>query len=1135
MEPSIFASNPPTNLSPLTSIPDSSKITVPREAIPPSPKTAALETTPLISSVLKASSKSEGKEENEESARFAKAKLDIQDHPREVINSLSSYNLTPQHIIELAKLIVQNPFGRFIINFRIGSLGITDQAALVEIAKLAVQQDKVRTLEHIANYGITSQTALIEIVRLALVDLTPADVGSAYRGILKASITDQTVLLEMAKLLTSKSTSGISIMGNLGITDPMALIELVKLNLQKCVPLTLLKFANYRISDPTTLVELAKFAAQIDGKSTSSLIKNFGITDQTALFEIATLAIKNHSQSPISNYGLTSQSHLIALAKQTVQLYGHIVLSEYGITSQADLMIIAKMALLNPKTNINKYFLKNIFDCIPEQYNRLDLLSIALLHARGLDWNTCNAYIRELCGEDFHAQALKDARSSLPQINDKAEKQSDILLKARLKEWVGVQQMRYTFLSFVYISRALSAFSTDNPPSSGHIETISKEFENKFESTKLIQILSQLFALGSMQERSLLAQGIFQFLYIPENLDLFTRVMQGMPEQCFLPIALACLSSQNAAVVQNFGKQIQEISRLDDGPKMRQLSMLLWQLAEADLTPDQKNNLLLKQFVEHAYDVHALLDELPFYSKASAKSEIDKKALVEKSQNLVGAFLKKKESFLKLEQPELKTLTEKLSSITRPQIDKQNILTPLLITEFLKGKRWIERLQLLNVLISIGQGAKIAQAHSLCLGDLQSCLRKEIVAVFELNEKDFASEEEFRDAWQKCAEIPFQERHPQALFVYASKINSLIGDERTTMKKLFSQFVSTLLKGPEALHKWRMECPHFDAVDHLLSASPEDKTTLEKWNVFKKEWSAFPSPTSLSAFIAKKEESEKGLSNRFQELLENTLKKDGHVADWESQLPFLHRYLHTSTSGPLILKELSEIPSDPQNNVQKVCLQLCIATTSSAAEMLLPELSQHIADLKKTNARWNLWNTDIESFVNSVALAKKGLSFDKWKISLTRAPVDMLLLASETSGCQSIDGDADLNKCALAYVIDYKNSAIVIKDDAGKIKFRAILRVLYDQKNSTPVLFLERLYSSIDNATLSTALKTYAVNYAAQVGWPLLTTEAMHKGEAVEYAGSADSLGSNAALEYSDAGGGITHGTFHITRPLRMS
>ena len=1173
MEPTISASNPPTNLSPLTSIPDSSKITVPREAIPPSSKTEGLDAAPLISGVLKASSQSEEKAESEESARFAKAKEDILKNCLKVAYNIPSYNLSPQHVVEIAKLIIlHDRSGASTINAVIKNLpiadqaarvelaklsaqtqrsylardianyAITDQDALVEIAKLAIQSNPYSNLIDLHNFRITNQTALVEILKLALMDdgIKDYDITKNFP---KFGITDQAALVELAKFMAPRSWFGISSdIHKLGITDQAALVEIAEVEIRKNFSATLQDIANYRITDQAALAAMARFAAKKDGFILSDHIGKFGITDQSALFEIATLAIRNNPRSYIAGYGLTSQAHLVALAEQAVQLNKNINLSQYGITSQADLMIIAKLILQNLKTEISRDTLENLFDLVHAQNNRVDLVSVALWHSHELDWNTCNTVFREFCGKDLYAAILEDVRRCLPQMHDKTEKQSDPVLKARTQEWVGMQQMHYTFLVNAYAVRALAVSSYDKIPTVEDVNAAQKEVMHKFESLKLPQLFSQLFALGSMRERTLLAKRLFQFLYVPENLALFARAMQGMPEKCLLPIALACLCSQDAAVVQNFGRQIQEISRLDDGPRMRQWSMLLFQLSEADLTPDQKNNLLLKQFVEHAYDVHALLDELPFRSKVQVdksekevKGEVDKKAQIEKSQNLVEAFLKEKAVALKLEPADLKKLAEKLSPITRPRADKENILVPLLITKFLQGKRWNERLHLLNTLVCIGRGAKIAQAHSLSLADLQDCLRKEIMTVFELNEKDFASEEDFRNAWQKSAETPFQERHPQALFVYASKINSLIGDERTTMKKLFSQFVSTLLKGPEALHKWRMECPHFDAVDRLLSASPEDKTTLEKWNVFKKEWSAFPTPENLSPFIAKKEKSEKNLSNQFQELLENTLKKDGHVANWESQLTFLHRYLHTSTSGPFILKELSEIPSDPQNDVQRVCLQLCTATTSSAAEMLLPELSKNIADLKKANAQWNLWSTDIENFVKGVAEAKKGLSSDKWKIGLTRDPVDMLLLASETSGCQSIDGDPQLNKCALAYVIDYKNSAIVIQDEDGKIKFRAILRVLYDKKNRTPVLFLERPYSSIADGALCTALNTYAVKYAAQVGWPLLTTEAMQKSEALEYAGTADSFGSNAALEYSDAGGGVTHGAFHIAQPFRMS
>ncbi len=234
-----------------------------------------------------------------------------------------------------------------------------------------------------------------------------------------------------------------------------------------------------------------------------------------------------------------------------------------------------------------------------------------------------------------------------------------------------------------------------------------------------------------------------------------------------------------------------------------------------------------------------------------------------------------------------------------------------------------------------------------------------------------------------------------------------------------------------------------------------------------------------------------------------------------------------------MLKALSESPEGLEKEIQQICLEILLSTTTEKAESLLETLQKSLqAPKDPKDTRWEQWSQDMAGFAKNHAETKqmeaksiKTGKFAGWKIGLTRDPVDMLLLASETAGCQSIDGTPYLNKCALAYVIDYKNSALVIKDKEGKIKARAILRALYDKENKTPVLFLERHYASVMDSALNAALNAYAKEYAREANLPLLTKEAANGSP---YAGTLSSLGSNAVFEYSDAGGGVTKGIFEI-------
>lgn len=73
---------------------------------------------------------------------------------------------------------------------------------------------------------------------------------------------------------------------------------------------------------------------------------------------------------------------------------------------------------------------------------------------------------------------------------------------------------------------------------------------------------------------------------------------------------------------------------------------------------------------------------------------------------------------------------------------------------------------------------------------------------------------------------------------------------------------------------------------------------------------------------------------------------------------------------------------------------------------------------------------------------------------------DLFLSGTEVLGsCQRIDGNPSHNVCLMAYVLDGKNRLLAIKDSSSKkIVARCILRLLWDPKENTPVLFQERIY-----------------------------------------------------------------------------
>ncbi len=239
-------------------------------------------------------------------------------------------------LVEIAKLAAQENgehTSQYIRNYGIDATKPVGQKALIEIAKLAVEQNPIKTSAYIQYYGIDKSTnegqqALIEIAKLAAVK---SGWGISFYilnyGIDKSTQEGQKALIEIAVLAAQQDIGHISeYIGNYGIDvsrpeGKQALIEIAKLAAQNGGGKTSQYIRNYGINASTlegqqVLIEIAKLAAQHNGWGTSQFIKNYGINastseGQNALIEIAKLAAQQNgwgTSKGIKNYGINAST-----------------------------------------------------------------------------------------------------------------------------------------------------------------------------------------------------------------------------------------------------------------------------------------------------------------------------------------------------------------------------------------------------------------------------------------------------------------------------------------------------------------------------------------------------------------------------------------------------------------------------------------------------------------------------------------------------------------------------------------------------------------------------------------------------------------------------------------------------------
>lgn len=420
---------------------------------------------------------------------------------------------------------------------------------------------------------------------------------------------------------------------------------------------------------------------------------------------------------------------------------------------------------------------------------------------------------------------------------------------------------------------------------------------------------------------------------------------------------------------------------------------------------------------------------------------------------------------------------------------------------FYKTEDCIARLRFLNIFINL-QDPALFENKTFSLIELEALRKNFLARVFEINAQEVALYDTLIGKWRDSA----------APLVYAGKLHSLDDAQRQATQAAYNKFISHVLNGN--LRQLRRATCH---LAHLEKLAPH---VVQKWTELLP--TAAPLPGYLPKTFAHLKPQE-----RFHQFLQQTLERDNHVQGWKVKMPLLARCLLQKENAEVLLKELSTLPITPENKIQQSALNLL---TKQFSPSLLVELASRLNE-----GIFEQWKADLEEFTQAFDI--KVENYQTWSIGITDDPCDLMLLAKETGGCQSIDGSPQLNKCALAYMMDGKNLPIYIRGSDGKLKARAVLRLLHHKQLSRPVLFLERHYNSAYDPLLSKALNAYAIELAQKLDLPLFTKEALVRARNDQlHLCTLESLGSNAPFEYSDAGGGgsPTKGVFTIDNPYAM-
>lgn len=355
-------------------------------------------------------------------------------------------------------------------------------------------------------------------------------------------------------------------------------------------------------------------------------------------------------------------------------------------------------------------------------------------------------------------------------------------------------------------------------------------------------------------------------------------------------------------------------------------------------------------------------------------------------------------------------------------------------------------------------------------------------------------------------------RDKYAIMTYVTSLEKLPSDEKTQALLLLSLFVQSVLDRSFAKRRYEYESnPHLEKI-------------FQGREELKKEWRRGES-ISAKDLLEEAEENEKPYD--FYEFFKSKIDEEKHLGeDWEKTYPYLRRAFTEKEKIPELLasleverkekiKQLGQVSGQEKKeiniflrrkNEERLILSLALNTEN------LQSAKFSLAELKSFLKEKLAFIDDLSSLKTNKKNKEKG---EGLTIHDTDEPDDLLSIGAIRKSCQRVDGDPESNKCLLAYLLDGKNRAVVVKDREGKIVARCILRLLIDQKTEKPVLFQEQIYYNLGYETIAAQLINKMCKRRAQkLNLPLLA----NADEGLKsYPNPIISLGGPSPFEYVDA------------------
>ena len=342
----------------------------------------------------------------------------------------------------------------------------------------------------------------------------------------------------------------------------------------------------------------------------------------------------------------------------------------------------------------------------------------------------------------------------------------------------------------------------------------------------------------------------------------------------------------------------------------------------------------------------------------------------------------------------------------------------------------------------------------------------------------------FPDFTKKLEDSILKFRNPWNVLIYASKMKTL--PEREVILALLKEYVESILNNNFKEFRYREKSKHLQTIF-------QDKELKRVWI------------EDEEMLVAKTDETKEF---KFKDYVFIKLIADIHIQDLREKLPLLFSFLTEETIGGAggALTEHEDLEREIIRSIESNSLQ--------NIDKLIEVLSK-VEDFKT-------FAQDLKELKRQTSKKETGETI----CTMVDEPEDYISIASETEGCQRVDGDPRLNMGLIGYIVDGKNRIVAVKDKkTGKLIARSLLRLLWDKKEGKPALLLERMYPSTLNSQNRDAIIKMAIKKAHKMSLKLFSNQVV-SGVVVDT--TLDSIDSIAPFEYCDSSSGVIDG-IHMT------